>query len=72
LLEKEPPSKHFSGQLEYARHLTGLERHESILPLLHASEKKTNGGLEFLMAEFAGNWFCSSLSPFLQHLNCSK
>ncbi|KAI5588168.1 hypothetical protein BDE02_05G078700 [Populus trichocarpa] len=53
LLEKEPPSRHFSGQLEYARHLTGLERHESILPLLHASEKKTNGGLEFLMAEFA-------------------
>uniref|UniRef100_A0A6N2M402 Uncharacterized protein n=1 Tax=Salix viminalis TaxID=40686 RepID=A0A6N2M402_SALVM len=42
LLEKEPPSKHFSGQLEYARHLSGLERHESILPLLHASEKKTN------------------------------
>ncbi|XP_037495909.1 MAP3K epsilon protein kinase 1 [Jatropha curcas] len=54
LLEKEPPSKHFSGQLEYVRHLSGLERHESILPLLHASgEKKTNGELEFLMAEFA-------------------
>ncbi|KAJ6774841.1 MITOGEN-ACTIVATED KINASE KINASE KINASE [Salix purpurea] len=53
LLEKEPPSRHFSGQLEYARHLSGLERHENILPLLHASEKKTNGGLEFLMAEFA-------------------
>ncbi|KAJ6929589.1 MAP3K epsilon protein kinase 1-like [Populus alba x Populus x berolinensis] len=53
LLEKEPPSRHFSGQLEYARHLSGLERHESIMPLLHASEKKTNGGLEFLMAEFA-------------------
>ncbi|KAJ6919051.1 hypothetical protein NC651_013111 [Populus alba x Populus x berolinensis] len=34
-------------------HLSGLERHESIMPLLHASEKKTNGGLEFLMAEFA-------------------
>uniref|UniRef100_A0A6N2MRZ1 Protein kinase domain-containing protein n=1 Tax=Salix viminalis TaxID=40686 RepID=A0A6N2MRZ1_SALVM len=53
LLEKEPPSKHFSGQLEYARHLSGLERHESILPLLHASEKKTNGELDFLMTEFA-------------------
>ncbi|CAK7337960.1 unnamed protein product [Dovyalis caffra] len=53
LLDKEPPSRHFSGQLEYARHLSGLERHESILPLLHASEKKTNGELDFLMAEFA-------------------
>ncbi|KAB5547998.1 hypothetical protein DKX38_011404 [Salix brachista] len=53
LLEKEPPSKHFSGQLEYARHLSGLERHESILSLLHASEKKTNGELDFLMTEFA-------------------
>uniref|UniRef100_A0A7N0UKQ6 Uncharacterized protein n=1 Tax=Kalanchoe fedtschenkoi TaxID=63787 RepID=A0A7N0UKQ6_KALFE len=54
LLEKEPPSGHFSGQLEYVRHLSGLERHESILPLLHATnEKKTNGELDFLMAEFA-------------------
>ncbi|OVA12108.1 Armadillo [Macleaya cordata] len=54
LLEKEPPSRHFSGQLEYVRHLSGLERHESILPLLHAStERKTNGELDFLMAEFA-------------------
>ncbi|XP_015575813.1 MAP3K epsilon protein kinase 1 isoform X2 [Ricinus communis] len=53
LLEKEPPSRHFSGQLEYVRHISGLERHESILPLLHASEKKTNGELDFLMAEFA-------------------
>uniref|UniRef100_A0A6N2MG50 Uncharacterized protein n=1 Tax=Salix viminalis TaxID=40686 RepID=A0A6N2MG50_SALVM len=60
LLEKEPPSKHFSGQLEYARHLSGLERHESILPLLHASEKKTNGELDFLMTEFAG---CRGSSP---------
>ncbi|KAI5010493.1 hypothetical protein ZWY2020_012630 [Hordeum vulgare] len=43
LLEKEPPSRHVSGQLDYARHMSGLERHESILPLLHASiEKKTN------------------------------
>ncbi|KAM2422529.1 MAP3K epsilon protein kinase 1-like [Malus sylvestris] len=54
LLDKEPPSRHFSGQLELVRHLPGLERHESILPLLHASnEKKTNGELDFLMAEFA-------------------
>ncbi|KAK6931863.1 Protein kinase domain [Dillenia turbinata] len=54
LLEKEPPSRHCSGQLEYVRHLSGLDRHESILPLLHASnEKKTNGELDFLMAEFA-------------------
>ncbi|GAV80001.1 Pkinase domain-containing protein [Cephalotus follicularis] len=54
LLEKEPPSRRFSGQLEYVRHLPGLERHESILPLLHASnEKKTSGELDFLMAEFA-------------------
>ncbi|KAL9664752.1 hypothetical protein QQ045_020159 [Rhodiola kirilowii] len=54
LLEKEPPSGHFSGQLEYVRHLSGLERHESFLPLLHATnEKKTNGELDFLMAEFA-------------------
>nr|GMC75635.1 MAP3K epsilon protein kinase 1-like [Ipomoea batatas] len=54
LLEKEPPSRHYSGQLEYVRHLTGLEKHDSILPLLHASsnDKKTNG-LDFLMAEFA-------------------
>ncbi|KAJ7982314.1 Protein kinase [Quillaja saponaria] len=54
LLDKEPPSRHFSGQLEYVHHLPGLERHESVLPLLHASnEKKTNGELDFLMAEFA-------------------
>ncbi|XP_062112960.1 MAP3K epsilon protein kinase 1-like [Humulus lupulus] len=54
LLDKEPPSRHFSGQLDYVRHFSGLERHESILPLLHAShEKKTNGELDFLMAEFA-------------------
>lgn len=57
LLDKEPPSRHFSGQLEYVRHLSGLDRHESILPLLHTSnEKKTNGELDFLMAEFAGNF----------------
>ncbi|XP_058086344.1 MAP3K epsilon protein kinase 1-like isoform X2 [Magnolia sinica] len=54
LLEKEPPSRHVSGQLEYVRHLSGLERHESIVPLLHGStERKTNGELDFLMAEFA-------------------
>ncbi|KAI4356962.1 hypothetical protein L6164_000939 [Bauhinia variegata] len=53
LLDKEPPSRHFSGQLDYVRQLSGLERHESVLPLLHASEKKTNGELDFLMAEFA-------------------
>lgn len=55
LLEKEPPSRHVSGQLDYVRQLSGLERHESILPLLHAStERKTNGELDLLMAEFAG------------------
>ncbi|KAL7001524.1 MAP3K epsilon protein kinase 1 [Sarracenia purpurea var. burkii] len=53
LLDKEPPSRHFSGQLEYVRHLSGLERHESILPLLHASNDKKSNGLDFLMAEFA-------------------
>ncbi|CAH2054536.1 unnamed protein product [Thlaspi arvense] len=54
LLEKEPPSRHFSGQLDYVKHITGIERHESRFPLLHAStEKKANGDLGFLMAEFA-------------------
>lgn len=53
LLDKEPPSRHFSGQLEYVRHLSGLERHETILPLLHASNEKKANGLDFLMAEFA-------------------
>ncbi|XP_057528086.1 MAP3K epsilon protein kinase 1-like isoform X1 [Amaranthus tricolor] len=53
LLEKEPPSRHFSGQFD-VRQLAGIEKHESIVPLLHASnEKKTNGELDFLMAEFA-------------------
>jgi len=61
LLDKEPPSGRFSGQLEYVRQFSGLERHESVLPLLHASEKKTNGELDFLMAEFAGN---KALSTF--------
>ncbi|XP_076956824.1 MAP3K epsilon protein kinase 1-like isoform X1 [Bidens hawaiensis] len=53
LLDKEPPSRHFSGQLEYVRHLTGLEKHETILPLLHSSNEKKPNGLDFLMAEFA-------------------
>ncbi|XP_058181067.1 MAP3K epsilon protein kinase 1-like isoform X1 [Rhododendron vialii] len=53
LLEKEPPSRHFSGQLEYVRHLSGLERHETILPLFHGSNDKKANGLDFLMAEFA-------------------
>ncbi|XP_073129923.1 MAP3K epsilon protein kinase 1-like [Henckelia pumila] len=53
LLDKEPPSRHFSGQLEYVRHLSGMEKNESILPLLHASNDKKTNGLDFLMAEFA-------------------
>ncbi|XP_071682892.1 MAP3K epsilon protein kinase 1 isoform X4 [Lolium perenne] len=53
LLEKEPPSRHVSGQLDYVRHMSGLERHESILPLLHSTERKPNGELDLLMAEFA-------------------
>ncbi|KAI3787326.1 hypothetical protein L1987_41718 [Smallanthus sonchifolius] len=52
LLDKEPPSRHFSGQLEYVR-LTGLEKHENILPLLHSSNEKKTNGMDFLMAEFA-------------------
>ncbi|ONM12669.1 MAP3K epsilon protein kinase 1 [Zea mays] len=53
LLEKEPPSRHVSGQLDYVRHISGLERHETILPLLHTStERKTNGELD-LMMDFA-------------------
>ncbi|KAF3548605.1 hypothetical protein DY000_02004127 [Brassica cretica] len=54
LLEKEPPSRHYSGQLDYVKHITGIDRHESRFPLLHGSnEKKNNGDLDFLMAEFA-------------------
>lgn len=57
LLDKEPPSRHVSGQLEYVRHLTGMEKHENMLPLLQASnERKTTNGLDFLMAEFAGEY----------------
>ncbi|CAH8343555.1 unnamed protein product [Eruca vesicaria subsp. sativa] len=37
LLEKEPPSRLVSGQLDYVKHIAGLEKHESILPLLRAS-----------------------------------
>jgi len=58
LLEKELPSRHFSGLLDFVCHLSGLERRETILPLLHAStDGKTNGELDFLMAEFAGKTF---------------
>ncbi|KAI3467883.1 hypothetical protein Pfo_024546 [Paulownia fortunei] len=53
LLDKEPPSSHFSGQLEYVRHITGMEKHESGLPLFHASGDKKTNGLDFLTAEFA-------------------
>ncbi|KAK8706548.1 hypothetical protein V6N13_050109 [Hibiscus sabdariffa] len=49
LLEKEPPRQ----QLDYVRHLPGSERHESKLPLLHANDRKANGELDILMAEFA-------------------
>ncbi|CAK8561366.1 unnamed protein product [Lathyrus sativus] len=52
LLEKEPSSGRLSVHLEYARHFSTLERHESVLHLLHTSEKKTNGELNFLMVEF--------------------
>lgn len=58
LFDKEPPSRNVSGQLDYVRNLPAIERHESILPLLHSStERKTNGELELLMAEFAGKVF---------------
>ncbi|KAG9150778.1 hypothetical protein Leryth_002936 [Lithospermum erythrorhizon] len=53
LLEKEPPSRRYSGQLEFARHLSGLEKQESILPLIHSSDEKKSNGMEFLMNEFA-------------------
>ncbi|XP_042498274.1 MAP3K epsilon protein kinase 1-like isoform X2 [Macadamia integrifolia] len=79
LLEKEPPSKHLSGQLEYVRHFSGLGRHESILPLLHAStERKPNGELDFLMAEFAevsgrGKEGCNiDRTPKLSHKTVTK
>ncbi|KAL5062702.1 hypothetical protein RYX36_024439, partial [Vicia faba] len=50
---QKPPSGRLSGQLEYVRQFSAVERHESVLPLLHASEKKKNGEIDFLMAEFA-------------------
>ncbi|KAI5067191.1 hypothetical protein GOP47_0017719 [Adiantum capillus-veneris] len=58
LLEKDPASRPVSGQLEYIRHLQGgLERHESILPLLHHASaiRKNNGELDFLMSAFEDN-----------------
>lgn len=66
LLDKEPPSRHVSGQLEYVRHLTGMEKHENMLPLLQASnERKTTNGLDFLMAEFAGVYFIFSSQVYI-------
>ncbi|XP_074582560.1 MAP3K epsilon protein kinase 1-like isoform X1 [Curcuma longa] len=53
LLEKEPPSRPVSGQLDHVQNFSGLGKHESILPLLHSSTPKTNGELELLMEEFA-------------------
>ncbi|PIN06315.1 MEKK [Handroanthus impetiginosus] len=53
LLDKEPPLRHFSGQLEYLSHITGMDKQEGFLPLLHASGDKKTNGLDFLMAEFA-------------------
>ncbi|MCO5557593.1 hypothetical protein L7F22_011159 [Adiantum nelumboides] len=58
LLEKDPASRPVSGQLEYIRHLQGgLERHESILPLLHHTSaiRKSHGELDFLMSAFEEN-----------------
>ncbi|KAL0904969.1 hypothetical protein M5K25_027136 [Dendrobium thyrsiflorum] len=54
ILDKEPPSRNVSGKLDYVSQFPALEKHESMLPLLHAStERKTNGELDHLMAEFA-------------------
>lgn len=58
LLAKDPSSRPVSGQLEYIRHLQGgLERHESILPLLHHASaiRKNNGELDLLMSAFEEN-----------------
>ncbi|MCO5580002.1 hypothetical protein L7F22_033868 [Adiantum nelumboides] len=58
LLEKDPASRPVSGQLEYIRHLQGgLERHESILPLLHHASaiRKSHSELDFLMSAFEEN-----------------
>ncbi|XP_057527057.1 MAP3K epsilon protein kinase 1-like isoform X2 [Amaranthus tricolor] len=52
LLEKEPPSRFIAGQLDLYQ-LSGIERHESIVPLLHASnEKKAYGDFDFQLEEF--------------------
>ncbi|KAF6163221.1 hypothetical protein GIB67_025085 [Kingdonia uniflora] len=49
-------------------HLSGLERHETILPLLHSSaERKPNGELDFLMAKFAGSLY-ELISRFLNEV----
>lgn len=53
MLDKEPPSHHFSCQLEYVHYLTGLEKHETILTPLHAPGDKKTNVLDFQMAEFA-------------------
>lgn len=54
LNKEQQPSRNISKQLDYVSHLPALEKHESILPLLNAStERKTNGELDLLMAEFA-------------------
>lgn len=58
LLEKEPPSRPVSGQLDHVQNFSGLGKHESILPLLHSYPPKTNGELELLMEEFAGTLSC--------------
>ncbi|KAK9691396.1 hypothetical protein RND81_09G194700 [Saponaria officinalis] len=77
LLEMEPPSRHFSGQLD-VRNMAGVERHESIVPLLHSSnDKKGNGELDFLMAEFAevsgrGRENGNSETPRLSHKAVKK
>ena len=53
MLKKELPSIRLSAQLEYAHQFSTLEKHESVVPLLHAPDKKANGELDFLMAEVA-------------------
>jgi hypothetical protein len=56
LIEKNPSSRPVSGQLEYIRHLHGVERHDNILPLLQQSSaiRKNNGELDLLMSAFDG------------------
>ena len=56
LLEKNPSSRPVSGQLEYIRHLHGVERHDSILPLLHHTSaiRKNVAELDLLMSAFDG------------------